>query len=87
MSYRMNESHSDAARTCPTIGLTIGIRLGGGNFDHVGALLCKVVVGPIRRANRKAVAHEYPLRAALLCLAVVKEVNATSIAVAIVRYH
>jgi hypothetical protein len=48
-----------------SIGLAIGIRLGGGNFDHISTLVCEAV-GSIRRANRKASGHKHAFRRSLL---------------------
>jgi hypothetical protein len=48
-----------------SIRLTVGIRLGGGNLDHIAALI-REMVGTVRCANREAIAHEDAFRTILL---------------------
>jgi hypothetical protein len=48
-----------------SIRLTVGIRLGGGNFDHIAALI-REMVRTVRCADRKAIAHEDAFRTILL---------------------
>jgi hypothetical protein len=48
-----------------SIRLTVGIRLGGSDLDHIAALI-REMVGTVRCANRKAIAHEDAFRTVLL---------------------
>jgi hypothetical protein len=48
-----------------SIRLTVGIRQGSGNLDHITALIREMVI-TVRHANRKAIADEDAFRTILL---------------------